>query len=117
MTVTKTGNVYKATRITGPQHNFLGLILSETSVPSMTIERLWVDASEAEVETLDEQQLIDAVQRGVAEANKALGTHFYVERLQYVATDTPYPAVYYALARQIVEQAMMDARFKEHARG
>jgi hypothetical protein len=116
MTVIKTGNVYKATRITGPQHNFLGLTLSETSVPSMTIERLLVDASEAEAETLDEQQLIDAVQRGVAEANKACGMHFHVERLQYVATDTPYPAVYSTLAKQIVKQAIMDARLEEHVR-
>ena len=45
MTVIKTGNVYKVTRITGPQHNFLGLTLSETSVSSMTIERLGGEAS------------------------------------------------------------------------
>jgi hypothetical protein len=117
MKVIKTGNVYKATRITGPQHNFLGLVLSETDVSSIIIERLCIDISKAEVETLAEQQLIDAVQRGVTEANEAFGTHFCVERLQYVPTATPHPAAYQALAKQIIERATMDARLKEHTRG
>jgi hypothetical protein len=117
MNVIKTGNIYKATRITGPQHNFLGLVLSETDVPSIVIERLCIETSKAEVETLAEQQLIDAVQRGVTEANETFGTHFRVERLQYVPTDTPHPAVYQALAKQIVERATMDARFKECVKG
>ena len=52
MNVVKVGDVYKATRITGPQHNFLGLVLSETGVESVTIEPLSVDASEGAVESL-----------------------------------------------------------------
>ena len=116
MNVVKVGNVYKATRITGPQHNFLALVLSETAVESVIIEPLSVDASEVPVETLDDQEAIDAVQRGVTEANKAFGTHFWIERLQYVLTDTPNPATYSTLAKHIIEHASKEARQKEHAR-
>ena len=90
MNVVKVGDVYKATRITGPQHNFLGLVLSETAVESVTIEPLSVDASEVAVETLDDQQVIDMVQRGVTEANEAFGTRFRIARLQYVRLERPF---------------------------
>ena len=116
MNVVKVGDVYKATRITGPQHNFLGLVLSETAVESVTIEPLSVDASEVAVETLDDQQVIDTVQRGVTEANEAFGTRFRIARLQYVPTDTPNLAAYSTLAKHIVEHASREARLKEHAR-
>jgi hypothetical protein len=116
MNIVKVGEVYKATRITGPQHNYLGLVLSETGVESVTIEPLSVDTSEVAVETLDDQQLFDAVQRGVTEANKALGTRFRIARLQYVPTDTPNPATYSTLAQYIVEYASREAHLKAPAR-
>lgn len=116
MNIVKVGDVYKATRITGPQHNYLGLVLSETGVESVTIEPLSVDTSEVAVETLDDQQLLDAVQRGVTEANQALGTRFRIARLQYVPTDTPNPATYSTLAKYIVEYASREAHLKAPAR-
>jgi hypothetical protein len=116
MNIVKVGDVYKATRITGPQHNYLGLVLSETGVESVTIEPLSVDTSEVAVETLDDQQLLDAVHRGVTEANKALGTRFRIARLQYVPTDTPNPATYSTLAKYIVAYASREAHLKAPAR-
>jgi len=62
MKVTKDGNVYKLARISGPKHNFLGLTLSGAEVPSLTIERLQVDDGGVYAGTLDEQQLVEAVQ-------------------------------------------------------
>jgi hypothetical protein len=108
MQVTKVGNVYKIARITGPKHHFLGLALSRAEVPSLTVERLQVDDGDAYAGTLDEQQLIEAVQRGVTEANQKFGTHFYIAKLQYVVTDTPDPSVYSLLAQKIVEAAWRD---------
>jgi hypothetical protein len=103
MHVTKVGNVYKVVRITGPQHNFLGLAFSEDAVPSLTVERLQV--GEEVARALDEPQLLAAVQRGIAEANAQFGTHFCAATVQYVVTDTPDMAVYTLLAHAIVEAA------------
>lgn len=105
MQVTKVGNVYKVARITGPQHNFLGLALSEGTVPSPTVERLQVDDVVGPARALDEHQLLSAVRRGIAEANQQFGTHFCVVTVQYVVTDTPDVAVYALLAHTIVEAA------------
>ena len=105
MKVTKDGNVYKVARITGPKHNFLGLTLSGAEVPSLTVKRLQVDDGGVYAGTLDEQQLVEAVRRGVTEANQKFGTHFYITKLQYVVTDTPDPSVYSLLAQKIVEAA------------
>jgi hypothetical protein len=108
MKVTKDGNVYKVARITGPKHNFLGLTLSGAEVPSLTVERLQVDDGGIHAGTLDEQQLVAAVRGGVTEANQKFGAHFYIAKLQYVATDTPDPSVYSLLAQTIVEAAWRD---------
>src|SRR5205823_6283640 len=102
-------NVYKVARITGPKHNFLGLALSLAELASVTIERLRVDNGSAGSDTLDEQKVLEAVQRGVTEANQKFGTNFRVAQLQYVPTDTPDLSAYYMLAKKIVEQAWTDA--------
>jgi hypothetical protein len=106
--VTKVGNVYKVTRITGPQHNFLGLSFSEVEVPSITVERLQLDDDTGHAGTLHEQQLIAAVRRGVTEANQQFGTHFCVATVQYVVTDTPDASLYALLAQKIVAAAWSD---------
>lgn len=108
MKVTKDGNVFKVARITGPKHNFLGLTLSRAEVLSLTVERLQVDDGGVYAGTLDEQQLVEAVQQGVTEANQKFGTHFYITKLQYVMTDTPDSSVYSLLAQKIVEAAWRD---------
>lgn len=108
MTVVKVGEVYKAARITGPQHNFLGLTLSETAVLAVTVECLGIDNGSAESETLDAQKVLEVVQRGVTEANAKFGTRFRVARMQYVPTDTPELPAYALLAQHIVEQAWKD---------
>jgi hypothetical protein len=106
--VTKVGNMYKVARITGPQHNFLGLAFSDVEVPLITVERLQVGDEVGLGSALDEQQLIAAVRRGIAEANQQFGTHFYVAILQYVVTDTPDMSTYMLLAQKIVEAAWRD---------
>ena len=105
MQVTKVGQMYKVARITGPQHNFLGLALTEEAAPSLTVERLQVAEAVTPTHVLDEPQLLAAVHQGLADANQQLGTHFRVATVQYVVTDTPEVAVYTLLARTIVEAA------------
>lgn len=108
MKVAKVGNVYKVARITGPQHNFLGLVLCQEAMTLPIIERLEIDQKHSRSGILDEDEVLAAVQQGIAEANQKFDTHFYLARLQYVPTDTPDLAVYSVLARQIVAQAWMD---------
>jgi hypothetical protein len=74
-------------------------------MPSLTVERLQVDDGGVYAGTLDEQQLVEAIRRGVTEANQKFGTQFYIAKLQYVVTDTPDPSVYSLLAQKIVEAA------------
>lgn len=105
MQVRKVGQVYTVARITGPQHNFLGLVLTDEVVPVPTVERLQMEEPGTPPRTLEESQLLAAVQRGITEANQQRGTHFQVATVQYVVTDTPKIAVYTLLARTIAEAA------------
>lgn len=109
MHVTKVGQLYKVARITGPQHNFLGLALTEGAGPALTVERLQVGEAVTPPGRLDEPQLLAAVQQGIADANQQLGTHFRAATVQYVLTDTPEIAVYTTLARTIVEAAWRES--------
>jgi len=99
-------------RITGPTHHFLGLALSEAAVPAATVERLQVDDAGTHAGTFDEQQLVEAVRRGVTEANQQFGTTFCVAQLQYVVIDTHDLSVYALLARHVVAAAWRDTSRK-----
>ncbi len=84
------GDFYRATRITGPTHNLLGLAFSGDAPQGVTLDRL---AGSSE-HSIDERALEEAVLSGVEEANNASGTGYRLKRIEYVPTDTPDPEIY-----------------------
>lgn len=93
--------LYRIVRITGPQHNLLGLEIAPAPIAGEpTLEALDRDAGK--VVRLDGGQVAAQVMLGVDDACGELATRYHVEKIQYVAEDTPPVEVYRALARQLV---------------
>jgi len=93
--------LYRVVRITGPQHNLLRLqIAPEPTEGEPALEALDRDAGKAV--RLDGGQVAAQVMRGVDDACGELATRYHIEKIQYVAEDTPPVEVYRALARQLV---------------
>lgn len=88
---------YYCTHITGPTHNLLGLRFGPAP-GEFALTRLPVHCSEGRI---DEAQLTEAIQRGVASA----GTALFVLEARYVPDDTPAYGTYEGMAHRITRYA------------
>jgi len=96
------GKIYKAVRITGPTHNYLGLELDAEEVNPIIVEPLRIGDAEPVRHVVEDVR--NSVLRGVAEANRALDTEFKVKRIQFVVNDSPPVDVYAHLAWEILKR-------------
>lgn len=105
MKVTKRDDVYKASRITGPKHNYLGLRMSATPLmqPSVVPRHL-----NDEAKVIDEAKLVAAVIAGIEDGNRTTAMPLFAHLIEYVPSDTPDYAAYSQLAKAITEAASAD---------
>lgn len=110
MQFAKRGDLDIVTRISGPSHHLLGLVLSpvfrsETPV----VERVSFDHPEPEVEPFDpENNLCRDVLTAVEEANGRWGTHFGITTIRYCADDPPVAGIYRRLAQALIEHVISE---------
>lgn len=110
MQVIKSGKFYKASRITGPAHSFLGLALTQADIAGgIHVEKLSASGDTSPMRNLDFEQVVAKVFQGVSQANAELGTDFHVETVQYVPTDSDDLDAYLDLAKRIVREAARTA--------
>lgn len=104
MRLLRSGNVFIATRTTGPTQNFLGLDFTERS--SKYTKDL-ADCSDPAIQ-------IDSVQSQVAAALGELEVDTTsLSGIQYVGTDSPSDTVYYELAKAIIEHRQLGTELDE----
>jgi len=95
--------LYKIIRITGPQHNLLGLQIAPGPMAGMpVIEAL--DRPSGEPGQLVEREVIEQVMHGVDEASRELNQTYGIEKIQYISTDSPPVEVYRYLAIEILRR-------------
>lgn len=109
MRVTKDGEFYRGSHISGPTHNFLRMRLqtSPNASPSMRILPAVGGCSHGP--ELAAGEVLDWISVGVERANEELGTSYGISEAEAVANDNRRPEVYAELARRIV----LDARRSE----
>ena len=106
MNVVKVDGVYKTSRIAGPKHNYLGLIVERSSPVNIRIVQRSVKGDESK--QIDESRLLLAVSEGVSEGNRESGQNLFVECIEYVSSDTPDYKAYTELAKAIVRFAAVE---------
>lgn len=106
----KVGDLEIVTRITGPTHHLLGIVLSPVySRETPVLERVSLDHPQAEVEPFDsESDLCREVLTAVQDVNDRLGTRFGVSRIRYCADDPPKAGIYRQLAEALVEHVISE---------
>jgi hypothetical protein len=110
MQFTKVGELDIVTRVTGPTHHFLGMVLAPGSTPETPIlERVSIDRPQAELEPFDPaREICREVLTAVQDANDRLGTRFGVVRIRYCVDDPPVAGIYGRLAHALVEHAFSE---------
>lgn len=105
MQVIKNGKYYKASRVTGPAHNFLALSLTTNGVQHIRIEPVSLSSDTAPAVRLDSTKVLEKAIEGVSQANAELGTDYHIESMQYVPTDSYDLNAYIELAKSITHAA------------
>ena len=103
MQFTDRAPLYSLSRITGPTHNWLGLVIAPgptNAEPEIEMLQLAVPAENA----LDRHEVAAQVMLGVAQACAELERAYYIEKIQYVDSDTGPVETYRQLATHLIRR-------------
>jgi hypothetical protein len=104
MRVSQSGGLYRASHISGPAHNYLGMRLQETrGIADVTV--LPPTGGCCHDVSLAAQEVREWISDGVARANDELGTDYGIAYAEVVENDSRRPEVYSELARRIIMEA------------
>jgi hypothetical protein len=90
-------------RVTGPRHNWLGLLLTTRKLKAQP--QVEAVGAESDAEGINADDVLAQVSRGIEQANTELGTAFSVKGVRFVRSDTPSDGIYEYLAQSIAREA------------
>jgi hypothetical protein len=105
MNVFEHNNMFKASRISGPKHNYLGISFSELEKDIELIEKqLPGDGKLAK--SVDASEMTRVVREAVAIEAEIHGQMLFVSKLEFVPTDSSDLSAYSKLAKVIASYAI-----------
>ena len=108
----RVGDYEVVTRITGPDHHFLGLRLTSTpGPPALMVEAIEM-APDAPypLKIVESDRIIEEVNRGLDRANARLGTDFHLSGIRYCSSDRFVEGIYAEMAETLVEHVAWSDR-------
>jgi hypothetical protein len=100
MRISFDGEMFRASHITGPTHNYLGMVvLAGAPTDDWSLVE---HTHKNEQRRLESSEVRTWINEGVRKANDALGTDYGIVRAEFVISDSRYPAIYRAMAEKIV---------------
>ena len=105
MRVSKEGDLFRGSHITGPTHNYLGMRVKAEGIQSFDVRVLPPVGECSHGDAISEEEARAWISAGVNRANQELGAAYGVDYAEVVANDNRRPEVYEELARRIVHAA------------
>lgn len=90
------GVFFKAVKITGPNHNLLGLSLNGSN--DIKVTSLGEEADSC----IDSDEVLRQVTEGIEDINSELGTKYSIKEIQFIHTDSPSDYIYNELTKSII---------------
>lgn len=104
MRVSRDGDLYRGSHITGPTHNYLGLRLQQSG--GVAVVTVLPPVGECHHHGgLEAEEVREWIFEGIARANDELGSDYGVAYAEIVENDSRRPEVYSELARRIIKEA------------
>jgi hypothetical protein len=100
--------IYKVARITGPQHNFLGVHLGKVD-GDITIEEL--SLKNGERNQIEKSMVLSQVFDGLREINDQLGKNYSISQIFFVPSDSPSASVYKFLTIELIKRIDSNGTF------
>ena len=109
MRVTKDGDFFRGSHISGPMHNFLRMRVRPAHNGDFDVRVLPPVGSCSHGNSIDANEARDWISVGVGHANDELATSYGIIEAEVVANDSRRPEVYAELARRIILAAHQEA--------
>ncbi|MDQ1834241.1 hypothetical protein [Massilia scottii] len=97
----RSGDAYQVARVTGPQHNLLGISLGD-GTDAVDVVALPIRAGEHA--RVDRNDVLAQVMAGLQTANHALDKRYAIARILFVPSDTPSSSVYAMLTVELIRR-------------
>ena len=92
---------YKVARITGPNHNFLAIRLSENECSPKIVS---LPIKDKEIAKVDGKEVLKQVQSGLLTVNQELKQKYFVSEIQFVPSDTESTCIYEFLIQELIKR-------------
>lgn len=98
--------IYKIVRVTGPTHNILVLRLSSAAVTApVRVEAL--DGSQDCPNPIGAHEVLENVVNAIRDWEIASGKIYFLESIQYIASDSRPADIYYKMAQEVLRRIEM----------
>jgi len=102
--------VYKIVRITGPQHNLLGIRLTDSECVKNVVSLPIKDNDQPKVDKLN---VLSQVESGLNKINKELNKNYHISEIQFISSDTMSSSVYSLLIQELIKRIDSQGKFIE----
>jgi hypothetical protein len=103
--------VYKVARITGPQHNLLGIRLADSAGKMRVISLPVKNGGAARI---DGENVARQVKSGLLKANNELCKEYYISEVRFVSTDTYSSEMYELLTIELIKRIDCGGEFSKN---
>lgn len=105
MHITEQNGTFTAQHVTGPTHNMLRLAVGQGNPQEFAVTVLPPIGECRHHEGLTAEEVIPAIQAGLADANAVLKADYIVKAAEIVENDSRRRGIYEYLTRKIIEKA------------
>jgi len=109
MNVRKVGDCLRASLITGPTHNLLGLAISGVVQQDSALEVVDLRPNDDTPTRIQAHEVQEWVMDAVAEFAKSNDCQIMIARIEYCRDDTPSPGYYHRLVNRILGHYLQNA--------
>ena len=111
MRFSKTGDIYKISKMTGNKDSFLGIRFSENSEETTEVIEVSIKYPKNINKNVSKDKILEKVNFGLSVGNKSLKTDYKLSHIYYVAS---LDSVYEDLIQRLIIHYHLDKKFKEN---
>ena len=112
---TKKNNIYRITRMTGSNDNFLGISFAENSQENSDPQIIEYEIGNPREynKPLVKEEILEYVLKGLKVINQALGTNYRLSKIYYVPSSDGPSELYESLIKRLIRHYHEGNKFKE----
>jgi hypothetical protein len=113
MGFTKKSNIYRITKMTGNQDNFLGISFAENTEQNPEVIEVQIRNPKKKKDPPSKDEVLKQVLAGLYSINQLLGTNYKLSQIYYVPSSDGPSSIYQSLIKELIIHYHSGNEFKE----